>query len=148
MCLSFMPISIYDCSFNYIFITRICTIHYSWSCYKEKSAHLGNCENSSPRKEYNLVDTVIQIENLLWKMKKVLEEVQNQQQDVFLWNQEVYVILYVTNTVAFILFQIFFCSENSPSPIITNVIDTSMKSAISAEQFSQELATSMLINFM
>jgi hypothetical protein len=59
-----------------------------------------------------------------------------------------YVILYVTNTVAFILFKISFCSENSSSPIITNIIDTSMKSDISAEQFSQELATSMLINFV
>jgi hypothetical protein len=57
-------------------------------------------------------------------------------------------ILYVTNTVAFILFKISFCSENNPSPIITNVIDTSTKSNVSAEQFSQELATSMLINFM
>jgi hypothetical protein len=57
-------------------------------------------------------------------------------------------ILYVTNTVAFILFKISFRSENNPSPIITNVIDTSMKSNVSTEQFSQELTTSMLINFM
>jgi hypothetical protein len=47
-------------------------------------------------------------------MKKVLEEVQNQQDMYFYETNRYMLILYVTNTVAFILCKVFFCSEKSP----------------------------------
>ncbi|XP_071653525.1 uncharacterized protein [Temnothorax longispinosus] len=83
---------------------RICSVHFTPSCYKPKPAYLANCENYSPKKLRRLHDHAIPTENLpLLKEREVLKEVQNQH-------------------------NIINVSENSSfSESETNLIDTSME---------------------
>ncbi|XP_071630366.1 uncharacterized protein [Temnothorax longispinosus] len=83
---------------------RICSVHFTPSCYKPKPAYLANCENYSSKKLRRLHDHAIPTENLpLLKEREVLKEVQNQH-------------------------NIINVSENSSfSESETNLIDTSME---------------------
>ncbi|XP_036148853.1 uncharacterized protein LOC105834939 isoform X2 [Monomorium pharaonis] len=56
---------------------RICSVHFTPSCYKPMPAYLVNCENYSPKKK--LRDHAIPTENLPLVNGEVLKEVQNQQ---------------------------------------------------------------------
>ncbi|XP_071645674.1 uncharacterized protein [Temnothorax longispinosus] len=86
---------------------RICSVHFTPSCYKPKPAYLANCENYSPKKLRRLHDHAIPTENLpLLKEREVLKEVQNQHN-----------IINVSEN----------SSKNSFSESETNLIDTSME---------------------
>ncbi|XP_071630365.1 uncharacterized protein [Temnothorax longispinosus] len=100
---------------------RICSVHFTPSCYKPKPAYLANCENYSSKKLRRLHDHAIPTENLpLLKEREVLKEVQNQH-------------------------NIINVSENSSfSESETNLIDTSMenKAETCFMQSSKENASS------
>ncbi|XP_071645675.1 uncharacterized protein [Temnothorax longispinosus] len=100
---------------------RICSVHFTPSCYKPKPAYLANCENYSPKKLRRLHDHAIPTENLpLLKEREVLKEVQNQH-------------------------NIINVSENSSfSESETNLIDTSMENKAETRfmQSSKENASS------
>ncbi|TGZ46114.1 Protein T [Temnothorax longispinosus] len=93
---------------------RICSIHFTPSCYRPKPAHLANCENYSPNRLRTLNDHAIPTENLppstkIYEVKEkgVLKKERNQQNII---------------------------SENSSfSEFETNLIDTSME--IKAEPY-------------
>ncbi|XP_024875381.1 uncharacterized protein LOC112456853 [Temnothorax curvispinosus] len=109
---------------------RICSVHFTPSCYKPKPAYLANCENYSPKKLRRLHDHAIPTENLpLLKKKEVLKEVQNQHN-----------IINVSEN----------SSKNSFSESETNLIDTSMenKAETCFMQSSKENARYNFIDFM
>ncbi|XP_071653522.1 uncharacterized protein [Temnothorax longispinosus] len=103
---------------------RICSVHFTPSCYKPKPAYLANCENYSPKKLRRLHDHAIPTENLpLLKEREVLKEVQNQHN-----------IINVSEN----------SSKNSFSESETNLIDTSMENKAETRfmQSSKENASS------
>ncbi|XP_071639500.1 uncharacterized protein [Temnothorax longispinosus] len=104
---------------------RICSVHFTPSCYKPKPAYLANCENYSPKKLRRLHDHAIpSTENLpLLKEREVLKEVQNQHN-----------IINVSEN----------SSKNSFSESETNLIDTSMENKAETRfmQSSKENASS------
>ncbi|XP_026828691.1 uncharacterized protein LOC105281525 [Ooceraea biroi] len=76
---------------------RICSVHFTPSCYKSKPAYLANCENYSPQKVRKLYDHALPTENLEPKEKEMLKEMPNQENIINISEntQNRYVLYYV-----------------------------------------------------